>query len=89
MLTYKQIHSLDDIGVMIAIQTHSSSTLWPENESSKLDVLSSDTGRLTPPACPDFLICILLQFYEQMDRVTMGSPLLPMVVNYVMEDFTE
>jgi hypothetical protein len=33
--------------------------------------------------------CFNIQFYEQMDRATMGSPLFPMVANYFMEDFTE
>lgn len=30
-----------------------------------------------------------MQFYEQVDRVTMGSPLFPVLANYFMEDFTE
>jgi hypothetical protein len=42
--TDKQICSLDEIDVMIVIQTHSSSTSWPEHESSKLDILSSNRG---------------------------------------------
>jgi hypothetical protein len=37
--TDKQIHSLDEIGMMMVIQTHCSST-WPEHESSKLDIFS-------------------------------------------------
>jgi hypothetical protein len=42
--TDKHICSLDEIGVMIVIHTHCSSTSWPEIESSKLDVLSSNRG---------------------------------------------
>jgi hypothetical protein len=42
--TDKQIRSLDEIGVMIVIQTHCSSMSWPEHESSKLDILSSNRG---------------------------------------------
>jgi hypothetical protein len=42
--TDKQICSLDEIGVMIVIQTHCSSTSWPEHESNKLHILSSNRG---------------------------------------------
>jgi hypothetical protein len=31
--------------------------------------------------------CFEGQFYEQTDRVAMGSPLLPVIVNFLMEDF--
>jgi hypothetical protein len=42
--TDKQICSFDEIGVMIVIHTHCSSTSCPEHESSKLDILSSNRG---------------------------------------------
>jgi len=42
--TDKQICSLDEIREMIVIQTHCSSTSWPEHESNKLHLLSSNRG---------------------------------------------
>lgn len=44
IFTDKHIRSLDEIGVMIVIQTHCSITSWPEHESGKLDILSSNRG---------------------------------------------